>query len=433
MPQYVALVGNQPIISKAELAGVLPDFSPVHTFQNEYMVFQTNADLDQAMLNRLGGTILIARGISEGNSFDLDDLPSMLATELSSVKGKATFALRLIGIGRSPGRQLLRACKDGLRKRGVTSRYVGNESNPPKPVQLHDEGLLDPKRGCELTILRDDQRLWIGRTVAAQDIKAYTLRDIGKPVRDTTVGLLPPKLAQILLNFGAFLTPQKRHGTSDMRHEKKGISSLKSQVSSPPLTVLDPFCGTGVIPLEALLRHFTVLASDVSQKAVNGCTKNIEWARKTFKIPKKDVDATVWKQDATKPFYNRSGRYVPSAPGEPDVIVTEGTLGPTFENRPMNKDVSKILKQIEELELAFLKNVKETLPGVPVVMTWPVWYLKKEPLFLEKIIDRVTDIGFRFILPPHTDPMTEGRPTLLYRRKNQFVGREIVLLNQSAQ
>ncbi len=256
-------------------------------------------------------------------------------------------------------------------------------------------------------ILQEKNHLWIGRTVAAQNVKAYTLRDIGKPVRDTTVGLLPPKLAQILLNFGEYLVASMKSAGGNTRAGSK-------------ITVFDPFCGTGVIPVEALLRGNTVLASDVSLKAVNGCEKNIEWARKTYKIAKKDLASTVWKQDATKTF--------DLTKTVPDMIVTEGSLGPALLSRPNVKDIDKFVRNADDLTAAFLKNCKASLPQTPVVMTLPVWYAQKKMTPLKKIAATITECGYRSVLPPHVNGWLPDRLSILYRRADQFVGREIVLL-----
>ncbi len=405
MHTYAALLGNNPTISTAELSALLPDLEKKALLSNQFLTFETNEELTQDFLNRLGGTILIAKRITGNSVVTLNDVPALLAAELASVKGKATFSLRLVGIPPREGKELFRACKNGLKKKGVPSRYVGNEREAAKPIVLHDEGLLDPKKGCELTIIREKHDLWIGRTVAAQNVKAYTLRDIGKPVRDTTVGLLPPKLAQILLNFGQYLVTQS--------------SKLKAQSS----TVFDPFCGTGVIPIECLIRGNTVLASDVSLKAVNGCEKNIEWTRKTYKILKKDTASTVWKQDAMKPF--------DLSKTIPDVIVTEGSLGPSLSDRPTVKDIEKYMRDSDDLAAGFLQNCRASLPGTPIVMTIPVWYAQKKMMPLKKIATTITECGYRTVMPPHVSGWLPDRLSLLYRRNDQFVGREIVLLMPS--
>lgn len=368
----------------------------------EFLLFKSKEELDQPFLNSLGGTMLLARSVMNGSALTLKDLPTILTTELETAKGKATFSLRLINIPPRTGRDLFRDCKNYLKSKGRPSRYVGNEREPAQAVLLHDAGLLDPKSGCELTVIAQKTGPWIGRTVAAQDIKSYTVRDMEKPVRDTTVGLLPPKLAQILLNFGEHLVTVKNQ-----------------KPAAKMLTVFDPFCGTGVVPMEAMLRSWNVLGSDVSQKAVNGTTKNIEWLRKTYKVLKKDADAEIWKQDAVKPFELKE---------KPDMIVTEGTLGPPLEMRATVKDAEKLRTQADDLTAAFLLNCKATLPGVPVVMTLPVWYAQKKQIPLERVWASAEKAGFRPVLPPETIGSIPGRTSLLYRRPDQFVGREIVLL-----
>lgn len=402
MHHYAALLGINPALSIAELSAVFPDFTQEHLFMPESLLtFATTQEIDQHTMNRLGGTLLIAERVTE-EKLKLHDIPALLAQELAGAKGKVSFALRIIGVHRSEVRDLYRHCKKGLKQRGISSRYIGNENEPAKTIQLHDEGLMDPKKGCEIVMLKHKDTQWIGKTIAAQDVKAYTVRDMEKPVRDTTVGLLPPKLAQMLLHFGEYM-----------------YRECTSKAQSKNLLVLDPFCGTGVIPIEAMLRGHTVLASDISLKAVNGTEKNVDWVRKTFKILKKDLAVTIWKQDATKPFDLKE---------KPDVIVTEGTLGPALKSRATVKDAESYCKEAEELTASFLKNVSESLPGVPVVMILPVWYAQKRVIHLQKIWDRLQVLGFKPVLPPHTSPAVAGHFSLLYRRSDQFVGREIVLL-----
>ncbi len=400
MHSYAAILGNNPMISAAELSALLPDLTPQRVYANQILTFQTKHELDQDFLNKLGGTLMIAKSVMKGEAKPkLQDIPTILAAELASVKGKATFSLRFVGVAPGEAKHYFSDCKQFLKSKSTPSRYVGNEMKPPMAIQLHDEGLLDPKKGCELTVLKDKETLWIGRTVAAQNIKAYTMRDMNKPVRDMTVGILPPKLAQVLLNFGYFLVSRK--------HFK-----MPSE-----LTVFDPFCGTGVIPIEAMLRKWHVVASDKELKAVNGTNKNIEWVRKTYKINKKDVDADAFKHDATKPFELKE---------LPHMVVTEGSLGPNMKSRPMLKDIERHAKNAEALTEKFLENCAATLPGVPVVMTWPVWYSQKRPVTLAKSIKTAEKLGYKLVLPPHT--IGGSRATLLYRRTDQFVGREIVLL-----
>ncbi|MEI8230392.1 MAG: RsmD family RNA methyltransferase [Candidatus Peregrinibacteria bacterium] len=410
MPSYAAFLGHQPAISTAELSAVVPGFTLERIVRDSVALFQSTAELDDAFFQNLGGTIILARKLTD-DVVTLEDVPSMLLPELKEArKGKVTFALRTLNLPKGAIRTLYRKCKDAIRSSGRPCRYVGGDREPAAVVLLRDAGLLDGKHGCELVVILEEESLWVGRTIAAQNVTAYVKRDIGKPVRDTTVGLLPPKLAQILLNFGDWMA----HGCITATPEPS-----KKAKKPEPLTVLDPFCGTGVIPMECLVRGWNVIASDLMLKAVNGCAKNIEWLRKEFKILKKDVSAEISKQDALKPFTFKQ---------LPDVIVSETSLGPSLEGRPTQKDAGKMKTESERLEAAFIENCAATLPGVPLVITWPFWKIKNDTILLEKAWDAAHAAGYIATLPPGIEPSKPGRLSLLYRRPDQFVGREIVLL-----
>lgn len=403
MASYCAFLGNHPQLSLAELAMLFPDIALKRRFPKHVVVFETSLPVTQKELDKLGGTILL--GAETPDFANPSALPTVLLRETANVKGKVTFAIRSVGVEKRVVHDLYRDGKNALKKNGKPARYVGNEHEAAAVALLKDAGLLSGKEGCELILLHDAEAelFWGGKTVAAQDPDAYTKRDIHKPVRDTRVGLLPPKLAQILLNGGEWLARRANPKTP-----KK-------------LTILDPFCGTGVIPLEALLRGWTVHGCDVSLKAVNGTLKNLEWARKAYGIPKKDVPASIWKQDARKPFALKT---------PPDAVVTETTLGPPLATRPTIKEAQKIRTAVEETEIAFLKNVRSTLPGVPVALTLPVWMVSSGPLVLERLWKELPDIGFDAVLPAGIQGDFPGRASLLYRRADAVVGREVVLLAQ---
>lgn len=403
MHTYAAFLGHQPRLSIAELSAVLPSFSLLRIVDRSIAIFRTSSVLTQAEFNTLGGTVLLAEEISQ--SLSHRDVPKILTSAVEELSGKVTFALRGIGVPPRVLRDLYRACKDALKHAGHSSRYVGNERKPAATALLRDCGLLDGSEGREIVLINDKNFFWIGKTIAAQDLDAYTLRDMGKPVRDTRSGLLPPKLAQIMVNFGLFL----------LRDHRRNLPES--------ITIFDPFCGTGVIPIEALLRNFHVLCSDKSEKAVSGCEKNLEWARKIGGVKKSIVKSETWKQDALKPFALKK---------RPDIIITETTLGPALTKRPTVKETQTFRSEAEKLEAAFLANAAATLPGVPVVLSLPVWYMRTGPLFLEKVWDAIAKVGYEPILPPDVSPEA-GRISIVYRRADQFVGREIILLRPRRQ
>lgn len=397
---YAAFLGNHPSLSLAELFASVPELTVRRMITPVIALLDSPVALTYKDLKDCGGLFLLAEEIPGAT---IDTLAPVLAAQVKNVKGKVTFSIRTWGMDREKVRNYYRDIKNYLKKKDIPSRYIGNEMKPPVSGQLHDAGLITGKEGCELVLLADNEThfQWIGRTVAAQDPNSYTKRDMEKPVRDTRSGLLPPKLAQMLLNLGGWIA--KDVNPKALKH----------------LTILDPFCGTGVIPMEALLKGWPVLASDIMLKAVNGCEKNLEWIRKEEKILKKDTASEVWKQDATKPF---------SLKKLPDVIVTESMLGPALGDRATAKDAAKYRSECDALEIAFLENVAKTLPGVPVIVTFPVWFIKSGPVYLEQVWKQLPKIGFEAVLPPGSVTDIPEHTSLLYRRIDQFVGREVVML-----
>lgn len=397
---YAAFLGNHPSLSLAELFGCVPGLTLRRMITPQIALLDSPTALSNKDLRDCGGLFLLAEELKGAT---MNNLGPVVAEQAKNVKGKVTFSIRTWGVDRQKVHGYYRDIKNYLKKQGVPSRYIGNEMKPPVSGQLHDAGLITGKEGCEVVLLADTESnfQWIGRTIAAQDPDSYTKRDMEKPVRDTRAGLLPPKLAQILLNLGGW-----------MAHE--------AHPKAPKhITVYDPFCGTGVIPMESLLKGWPILASDLSAKAVTGCEKNLEWIRKEEKILKKDTASDVWKQDATKKFELKN---------PPHVIVTESMLGPALDERPTAKDAAKHRAECDALEIAFLENVAKTLPGVPVVVTFPVWYVKAGPIFLEQVWKQLPKIGFEAVLPPGSVSEHPERTSLIYRRADQFVGREVVML-----
>ncbi len=414
MPTYCAFLGHQPSVSLAELIAVVPGFRLEAQPESTIAIFSSTQKLDATFLPGLGGVYALAEGFEKGD-LSVSDGPQMLLECAAKIRGKITFGLRTSGIPPTGVKEMYRRYKDTLKRAGRPARYVGNERKPAAAVLLHDAGMLSGKHGLELVIIAlPGEQIWMGRTIAAQDVDSYTKRDIGKPVRDTTVGLLPPKLAQVMLNLGLWLLK------SSNQQPATSNSQAKSKGANKQLTVLDPFCGTGVIPLECLVRGWNILASDMSLKAVNGCEKNIEWIRKEMKILKKDAESTVWKQDATSPFVLKK---------LPDLVVTETSLGPSLTRAPAPAPADRLRKQVEKMQEEFLRNASATLPNVPIVCCWPFWRLAGGDLVrLTGLWEKLPKLGYRAVMPaiPKSKEATDF--SLLYRRNDQFVGREIVML-----
>lgn len=403
MNEYLAILGHQPHISLAELAATIDGFSLRKRLKEDVVLFSGAQQVDQSWFHALGGTVLMAQKRTMIES--IDEVFAVLERELGEPDSKKTFSFRCFGVPKKVVRSLYHDAKKYLKNAGFSVRYVGADGTPVLPVVLHDERLLDGRKGCELVVVATEEGLWVGRTIAAQNVKAYTRRDIDKPVRDTQVGLLPPKLAQVMLNLGLWLLQQ--------------IPESRQQ-STDAITVFDPFCGTGVIPMEAFLRGFTVLGSDISDKAVADSTLNLNWVQDIYKTR---GTWDVMQHDARVPF----GALCTSA----DVIVTETSLGTPLMFRPKKAQAEALREENEALQQAFLQNAATSLPSVPIVCTWPFWRAKEGNVYLQQTPSVLTKLGYQLVAPPHRTEHTH-RTSLLYQRPRQFVGREIVLLAPSS-
>jgi tRNA G10 N-methylase Trm11 len=88
----------------------------------------------------------------------------------------------------------------------------------------------------------------MGVTILFQDVDEYSARDYGKSVRDMDVGMLPPKLAQIMLNISG---------------EARGI--------------YDPFVGLGTVLIEAAHGgYWALLGSDLAPEMVEASRENLQ-------------------------------------------------------------------------------------------------------------------------------------------------------------
>jgi hypothetical protein len=149
------LSSDTSLTSIAELSASIRDFKLQRILGNQVLLFESSLPLDSALLDTLGGTVAIARKLSD-NDLSLEDVPSLLENELAGIKGKVTSAVRGYGVPASVEvRDLYRNCKRQLKDAGRPSRYVGSERVPAASVLLKDEGMLDGSHGCEICVIRD--------------------------------------------------------------------------------------------------------------------------------------------------------------------------------------------------------------------------------------------------------------------------------------
>jgi tRNA G10 N-methylase Trm11 len=367
-------LGRQPELGLVELESVLGAES-VEPF-GRYAVL-VSPQIDVA---KFGGVTRFARVLYRGPAVEARELPIDIAA-LPMQEGKTPFAVSLYGLKAT--RRYVEAVglslKKRLRERGSVRLVEPREGLVVSAAGLKHNQVLE--KGFELLVVISKQEMIVAQTIAVQDVDAYAERDYGRPARSATVGMLPPKLAQILINT----------------------------VHQP--VIVDPFCGTGVVLQEARLLDHEVYGSDMSVEMVAATTTNMEW------LDGRQAGLLGWQVE-------QADAQTVRLPAQA-AVVSEGYLGPNLMNAPASDRLQTIRRDLLELYGVSLKNWASQLSsGAEVALCAPAWRIGGKWQYLG-IVDELPRLGYTLKSFAHaTTP-------LLYARSDQVVGRQLLLLRKN--
>lgn len=329
------------------------------------------------------------------------ELPRLVAT---MPEGKIKFGISAYEIdvdGAAVSRSALRL-KKIVKSCGRSVRVIPNNEKALNSAQVLYNQLTSPL-GIELVVVRHGHTAILAQTVAEQDIDAYAARDQGRPKRDSKVGMLPPKLAQIIINLaGSHLVDGKKLTPEQIDYSKAGrITKL-----------LDPFCGTGVILQEALLMGFEAYGTDLETRMIEYSKNNMEWLAE--------------KLDEGLPNYNLSQGDATKFSWEPfDVIACETYLGRPFSSQPEASTLQEVMQDVNHIHKKFLQNVaRQTPPGFKMCIAVPAWKTPQGFKHL-KTLDILDELGYNRIEFVHA-----RQEDIIYHREGQVVARELVVLSR---
>jgi tRNA G10 N-methylase Trm11 len=384
---YIALLGRQPELSIAELERV---FQNVSWVSPQTALIDTEATID---IQKFGGSQKIGRVAFTIESTDWrrvsDGIVKHYSTHWAAATGKITVGISAYDMPVSPRdvQKVGLILKSKLKNSGVSLRLIPNQEAALSSATAHHNklGLSDNK--VELLIIKGDRQTVIAESIGAQNITALAARDQGRPRRDAFVGMLPPKLAQIMINLA--VGPET--GTKQR--------------------ILDPFCGTGVLLQEAALMGNAVYGTDLAEKMIRYSRDNLNWLQDTYRLTvdwylhEGDAMDTQWQQPVT-------------------AVAAEAYLGQPFSAPPSAAKLTEVRGNCNHIIGAFLKNLSSQLkPGTPVVLAVPAWRDKEGGLTHLPLTTKVEEYGFdRMKLE------TVDSSRLLYSRPDQVVGRELLLL-----
>ena len=406
MKTFVAVLGRQPLISVAELESL---YEKVRIVAPSLAEFELGSEADLVPIARLGGTLKIA---------ELIDEPMVKFWERLPESGKIVLGVSDFSKRTNP----YLAQKEALRwkrilgKAGRNVRVVPNKTAVlSSATSWHNRLFTD----THIELLKNGNRYY--RVVMVQDIDAYAKRDQARPARDAKVGMLPPKLAQILIN----LCGRQPAGAR----------------------LLDPFCGTGVVLQEGVLMGYVPYGTDKSERMVEYSERNLKWLigqhagtsdsvslSESNPLRGRDSDPAQPENSPTPPAcrHDIEPRFATGDAtsyqweGPIDLVACETYLGAPMSQAPAEIKLREAKQECKSIIVGFLRNLSEQVePGTPVVIAVPAWLRPDKHYERLNLLDEIDELRYNVVRFKNL-----GQKDLLYHREGQVVAREIIVLRK---
>lgn len=391
-PKSVLILGRQPELGMAEAEAL---YGSTYVQALGSRAAQVRLDTASIAFDRIGGSTrlgqIIATVPTSNWQIALERTMTLLLQATAALpEGKIRLGLSHIG----PGASVRNLNSEGLKLKkavkatGKSVRVVPNAASELNTAQVLHNQLTGPT-GIELLLIPSKGETIIARTVAVQDINAYAARDQKRPKRDARVGMLPPKLAQIITNLAIASTPPS-HQT----------------------IVLDPFCGTGVVLQEASLMGYGVYGTDLEPRMIDFSATNLDWLRVKHSAI---AQPQLQQGDATNHHWHPL----------PATVAGETYLGRALSGLPSPQKLSEIISDCDTIHRKFLANMaRQIKPGTRLCLAVPAW---KTPSGFKhlKTLASLPELGYNRVRFVHVDTTD-----LIYHRPDQLVARELVVLER---
>lgn len=392
---YIAILGRQPALGMAELEHLYGSQN-THWFSDDTATVMA----DSLFVERLGGTQKTGRVVIELPNGDWQRVSMKIvqtyAKNWATVDGKITLGISAYGFDTSV-RDIQKTAillKQKLKKNDVSLRVIPNADLALNTATAHHNKLgLSPNKVELLVVKSPNGRIIVAESTGAQNITALARRDQGRPKRDAFVGMLPPKLALIMINLAV------------------EASSRKDEEDSDKKRILDPFCGTGVILQEAALMNYAVYGTDLVDKMIAYTKENLQWLAESHHL---DIDAALAVGDAMDTQWKMPV----------DAVVCESYLGQPFSAPPSPAKLDQVRKNCNHIISTFLQNIGSQLaPGTPLCVGIPAWKDINGGFTHLPLIDQLARLGYNRYAFTNIDDKE-----LLYYREDQVVARELLVL-----
>lgn len=402
----IAILGRQPSIGIAELESVFGG-EKIRVLGDYACIIET----EKINVSHFGSILKTGRVVFEVNSTDWHDVSKKITQiferDFADFSGKITLGISSYGL-KIRANEISKTgtiIKHKLKNHGVSVRIIPSKTAALSTAISHNNKLGLSEKKIEILAVRGGKKTIVALSEGAQNITSYAKRDQNRPKRDTFVGMLPPKLAQTMLNLGA----------GENQPQIQALFGGKN--FEIPEIILDPFCGTGTVLQEALLKGFEVNGTDLSEKMIEFSKENSEWFLREFK-PHGEI-GKIYQADATDEKWSFAKNL--------STVVCETYLGQPFSAPPSPKKLEEVREICNRIISNFLKNLATQIPdGTQICIAVPAWKTQNGDFSHLPLVDFLNKLGYN-----RREFMRVKPQDLIYYREDQVVARELLVLIRS--
>ena len=401
----IAILGRQPSIGIAELESVFGG-EKIRVLGDYACIIET----EKINVSHFGSILKTGQVVFEVNSTDWHDISKKITQiferDFADFSGKITLGISSYGL-KIRANEISKTgtiIKHKLKNHGVSVRIIPSKTAVLSTAISHNNKLGLSEKKIEILAVRGGKKTIIALSEGAQNITSYAKRDQNRPKRDAFVGMLPPKLAQTMINLGA-------------GENQPQIQALFGRKKIEIPEILDPFCGTGTVLQEALLKGFEVNGTDLSEKMIEFSKENSEWFLREFK-PHGEI-GKIYQTNATDEKWSFAKNL--------STVVCETYLGQPFSAPPSPKKLEEVREICNRIISNFLKNLATQITdGTQICIAVPAWKTQNGDFSHLPLVDFLNKLGYN-----RKEFMRVKPQDLIYYREDQVVARELLVLIRS--
>lgn len=235
-------LGSHPEVSLAELRVVFGSKESLRLMG--IAMFDLDADLVQNSFFMLGGVPRWGIVVAELDKTDnLENHVISVFNKQLKEAPKKDYIFSLFGV-KLDKKRLHHDFKDELSGVKYDGRFDEVQHAPAVSEHVLKRG------GHEFSAIASGNTVYIIKTVQVQDAKFWSITDAERPARDMKIGLLPAKLARMMINLSG---------------------------AEPTGKIWDPFVGQATIAMQSAILGIPVLGTDKSAESIAKAKQNMQW------------------------------------------------------------------------------------------------------------------------------------------------------------